>query len=154
MSRVLPLAPTLSLGRREQLGGMRIGKSGNSSDEFEFAVAKLLMAIIGKALDEQIFSGHYLREVEGNVFSADAPGLGMARMVHNFRRVEQRLRGHAATQDAKAADFFTAFDDDSLQTGSGGGPSRSVAATPPADDSDVIFECVFRGTHRDRMGRR
>src|SRR5258708_16961096 len=50
-------------------------------------------------------------EIEADLVGMDAPGFGMPGQVVDFRRVQERLGGHATTEDAESADLFPALDD-------------------------------------------
>ena len=60
--------------------------------------------------------------------------------VMHFGGVEQRFGGHAAAQDAKAADLFAAFDHDGLQFRGSRGPGRGVTGAAAAEDANVVVE--------------
>ena len=64
----------------------------------------------------RIFSRHDFGEIKGNFAGAHAPRFRVFGEMFHFRGVEQRLRRHAAAQDAQSADFFAAFDDDGFQS--------------------------------------
>jgi hypothetical protein len=94
---------------------VRIQKFCVGADEFEFPAVELLDAEIGEIFDLRIFPRHDFREIEGNLSGAHAPRFRVFGEMLHFRRVEQRLRRHAAAQDAQSADFLAALDDDGFQ---------------------------------------
>ena len=96
---------------RAERDGVRVVEPGGRPHEFEFAVRELLDAVMGEVLNHRVFSRHDPREIEVDLRNADAPGPRVSREMDDIRRVEQRLGRHAAAQDAKPADLFTAFDD-------------------------------------------
>src|SRR4051812_49935720 len=98
-----PFTPALSPwdGEREKFQTVRVRESGTGTDEFEFSIAKLIVTIIGKAFNQQAFASHHLGEIERNIFSADTPRLRVTGQIHDFGRVKQRFRRHAAAQNAK-----------------------------------------------------
>jgi hypothetical protein len=55
----------------------------------------------------------------------------------HFGGVEQRLRRHAAAQDAESADFLAALDDDGFQAPRPPPARRRVTAAAAADDGHV-----------------
>ncbi len=110
-----------------------------------FPGVELLHAIIGKIPDERIFSRHDLLEIEADLSGADAPRFGMAGQVHHFRGVKQRLRGHAAAQDAQSADFLAAFDDDGFQTRARRRPRRRVTGAAAAENRHVVIKSFHAG---------
>ena len=116
---------------------MRIQKSGIGADEFEFSAVELLHAVIRKILDERIFPRHDFFEIEADFSGADAPRFGVAGEVHDFGGVKQRLRRHAAAQDAQPADFFAAFDDDGFQSRARRRPRRRVTGAAAAENGHV-----------------
>ena len=121
---------------------MRVGEPGRCPNKFEFAARELLDALVGEVFDHGVLSRHDVREMEPDVFRADAPGLRVSRQVNDIGRVEQRLGGHAAAQDAKAADLLAAFDDDRFQAGAGRGAGRRVTAAAATNDGNVELEFV------------
>ena len=52
-------------------------------------------------------------------------------------RIKKRLGGHAAMQDAQAADFFRAFKQNRLQTGACRRPRSRITAAAATDDPHV-----------------
>ena len=125
-----------------QVESVRVEKVCARAEEFEFAARQLLPAEIGELGDERVLARHDFGEVEASVFDAHAPCAGVIREVHDFGGVEQRLRRHAAAQDAQAADFFAAFDNDSFQAGASGGTRRSVAGAAAAEDGQIKVELL------------
>src|SRR5436190_5273178 len=99
-----------------QLDSMGINKAGGGSDELEFPGSKLLCAAIGELLDQRILPRHDFSEIEGD-FTANAPWLRMAGKMQHFRGVQQGFGGHAAAQDAQAADFFATLNNNGLESG-------------------------------------
>jgi len=65
--------------------------------------------------------------------------------VHHFGGVKQRLGRHAAAQDAQAADFFAAFDDDCFQTRARRRPGRSVTGAAATENGHVTIKLVHTG---------
>jgi len=114
-------------------------------DELEFAGMELLCPVIGKIIDQQILPRHHLLKIETDLSGANAPGPGMAGQVHHFSGVKQRLRGHAAAQDAQPADLVATFDDDGFQTRGGGGSGRRVTTTATTQDRYVKIKPVHAG---------
>ena len=90
-----------------------------------------------KSFDQRIFPRHDFGEVKGNFSGAHAPRCRVFGEMFHFRRVEQRLRRHAAAQDAQPADFRAAFDDDGFQARAGRRSRRRVTAAAAADDRHV-----------------
>ena len=90
----------------------RIKKTRVGADELEFAASQLFAAIIRKFLDERVLARHDFREIEATLFNTNAPLLRLLGEVQYFGGIKQRLRGHAAAQDAQPAYFRAAFDHD------------------------------------------
>ena len=120
---------------------------------------KLLIAVIGKFLDQPIFPRHDFGEVEPGLLRPDAPSGGVLGQVHDFSRVEQRFGRHTATQDAEPAHFLASLDHHRAQSGASGRPRRRIAPAPPAEDRHLEIELSFahvkfknslqaHGTHR------
>ena len=126
---------------------VRIKKARLGADELEFATGQLFAALVRKAFDERVRAYHHFREIKTNVFSTDAPRLGMAGVVQDFGSVEQRLRGHAAAQDAQPAHFRAAFDHGRPQTRPGRRPRCRVTGASPAEDGDIEVELVQPPRH-------
>src|SRR5436305_112386 len=105
--RITSSGPLTPLDReRQKFQSIRVCESSIAADEFKFSIAKLIVTVIGKTFNQQIFPSHHLREIERNIFSADAPRLRVTGQMHDFGRVKQRFRRHAAAQNAKTTDFF------------------------------------------------
>ena len=90
-----------------------------------------------KSLICAFFRAMTLREIEGDFPGAHAPRFRVFGEMFHFRRVEQRLRRHAAAQDAQSADFLAAFDDDRFQARARRRSRRRIAAAAAADDRHV-----------------
>ena len=112
------------------------------TNEFELSVVELPYTVIGKILDQCVLSRHDLLEIETDFPGANAPRPGVAGQMHHFRRVKQRLGGHAAAQNAQPADLVATFDDDGFQTRARRRPCRRVAAAAAAEDRHVIIKSV------------
>jgi hypothetical protein len=122
------------------------------TDEFEPLAVELLDAEIGEVFYLRIFPRHDIRKVEGNFSGADAPRFRVLGEMFHLRRIEKRLRRHAAAQDAKSADFPAAFDDGGFQSGSRRRPRRRVTAAAAADDCHVKIKWAAFGFHANNMG--
>src|SRR5438067_7946410 len=116
---------------------MGICKLRGRADEVEFPTQKLLLPIIGKLLNQSVFARHDLIEIEGDIFGANSPRLGMAGEVHDFGRIKQGLGGHATAENTEAADFLAALEDRSLEALTRGSPRRGVAGAAAAEDGQV-----------------
>src|SRR4051812_36186830 len=92
--------------------GVFVVKAGTGADEFETSAAELLLAIFRELSDERIFTGHHFVQVETGGGNIQAPDFSLAREVEHVRGVEQRFGGHAAAQDAKAANLGASFNYD------------------------------------------
>ena len=95
---------------------MRVQKFCVGADEFEFAPVQLLHAEVGEIFNLLILPRHDLLPIERNFPRAHSPRRGVFGKMFHLRRVEHRLRGHAAAQDAQPADLASAFDDHGFQT--------------------------------------
>ncbi len=129
---------------------MRIHKPRLRADKLEIAALELLSPVIRKVADEMRLALHHLAEIEANPSGLQAPGAPLSRQVQNFRRVEQRLGGHAATQDAESTDLATALEDGDPQTGVGRRPARRITRTAAAEDCDIKIVSRLR-FHRVKM---
>ena len=124
---------------------MRVQIPGIGADEFESLAVKLPDAEISEVLYLRIFPRHDFREIEINFPGAHAPRLRVFGEVLDFSGVEQRLRRHAAAQDAQSADFLAAFDDDGFQSRARRRPRRRVTPAAAADDRHVEIKSLHAG---------
>jgi hypothetical protein len=136
----------------EKVHSMRVNKSRIGTDELELSVAKLFVAIIGKAFDEQIFARHDLFEIERNILNANTPRFGMAGEMHDLGGVKQRLGRHATAQNTKTADFFASFDHNGFHARICGRAGCAITSAAPADDGQVVIEGLLRLSHPHSMG--
>src|SRR5438445_13033719 len=126
---------------------MGVCKLRGRADKIEFPIQKLLLSIIGKLLNQSVFARHDLVEIEGDIFGANSPRLGMTGEVHDFSRVKQRLGGHATAENTEAADFLAALEDRSLEALTRGCTRRGVTGAAAAEDGQVVIEIGWCRAH-------
>jgi hypothetical protein len=131
---------------------MCIYESRIGANELKLSVLELLFPVIRKLVNQPRFASHHLLEIESDLARLDAPRIGVAAQVEDFRRVKQRFAGHAAAQDAESADFIAAFNEGGLQAGVRGRPCRGVAGAAAANHSHIKIEFALRLHDRGWVG--
>ena len=126
---------------------MLVGEARVGADECETAVRKLLMAVIGETLDQKVLARHHFGEVEAHFAGLDAKNLRVPGEVMNFGSVKQRFGGHAAAQDAKAADLLASLDDHGFQFRRSSRAGRGVTATAATEDANVVVKRMRALSH-------
>ena len=121
---------------------MRVHKTGPAADELKRAAFKLLGAVLGKLRNHPLLAGVDFFHQNSHGASGDLhtklPGAKHRDVP--VGRFDQRLAGHAAAQDAEAADLLAAFHHGHAQPelhGCGGG--GITGASPAQDDEIEVF---------------
>ena len=117
---------------------MRIEKAGVGTDEVEFAPGERVDPVTGEIGDDfplARMDGFHVGPGRGNL---QAEGFPLLREVQHVGHVKQRLRRHAAAQDAEAAELARAIDDGGAKSERGGGPGRVEPGTAAAEHEEVV----------------
>lgn len=122
-----------------------------SAEELELRIRQLLAAIAGEILDHPILASHHFREIKSGFRDAQTPGARVSGEMKHLGRVEQRLRWHAAAQDAETAHFSSTFNDDGFQPCSCGCSCRRKTSAAAANNCDVVVELRFLSIHERKM---
>ena len=88
--------------------------------------------------DDLVLVGVDANHVDADVLGVDADLLAVQRLVVDLGRVEQRLGGDAAAQEAGAAEAVVLLDDDDLHSKLSGADGGDIAAGAGADDREVV----------------
>ena len=103
-----------------------------------FSGGELLNPVTGEIPDDSSFSdmdGLHVRRRAGDSQSEDATLPGV---VQHLGAVEQRLRRHAAAQNAEPAERLGAVDDRDRLSAGGGDSRRIEAGATSADDNEIV----------------
>ncbi|MEJ0000568.1 MAG: hypothetical protein WDO13_16250 [Verrucomicrobiota bacterium] len=100
-------------------------------------VAKLLAAVGGEIADEVPLALLDARHVHLHRLGDEAEFARAADLMPAMRRLQQRLRRHAAAQDAQAAHLAVGLDHGRRRAEADGGARRGVAGAAAADDDHV-----------------
>ena len=129
----------------------RAPEPGRALDPGDLVLLEQRSDALGEAPDDAVLARHHRTEVELHPVHLDAVGAEpVARLVVEFARVEERLRGDAAHVEARAAQRPVLLDAGDAHPELGGADGGDVPARSGADHDEV----VAIGRHHTSRSRR